>query len=259
MMSLDQIQKWFPEELQQRSLGMLREYLQYEILKIIFTSKHGGAYTFLGGTCLRIVYGTERFSEDLDFDNEGLTEAQFEETGATIKKKLELLGYSVSIRFIYKGAFHCNITFPGLLFDYGMSGHKEAKLLIKLDTEKQNYDYQRDLVRIQKFGVDADIFVTPPSLLVSQKIAAALGRKRPKGRDFYDLSWLINQGHLPDYAYLERAFQVSTPATLRALVADRISAFDFDQLTRDVSPFLFRKESLELVRTFPIFWRRVRL
>ena len=226
-MSLDQIQKWFPEDLQPRSLALLREYLQYEILKIIFASKHGDHYTFLGGTCLRIVYGTERFSEDLDFDNVGLEEKQFEETGVAIKKGLELLGYKVKIRFIYKGAFHCNITFPSLLFDYGMSGHKEAKLLIKLDTEKQHYDYQRDLVRIQKFGVDADIFATPPSLLVSQKIAAALGRKRPKGRDFYDLTWLLNQGHLPDYGYLQLRFDVADPAGLRSLVNERIAPLRF--------------------------------
>jgi hypothetical protein len=42
-------------------------------------------------------------------------------------------------------------------------------------------------------------------------------------------------------------------------VQHHIASFDFDQLTRDVAPFLFRKESLEMVQTFPDFWRRVKL
>ena len=193
---------------------MLREYLQYEILKMIFESKHASAYTFLGGTCLRLAYGTERFSEDLDFDNVGLTATDFEETGRAVQKGLELLGYKTRIKFSHKDAFHCKVTFPGILYDYGLSGHKEARIFIKLDSEKQDYDYQRELVRIQKFGVDTDIFVTPPDLLVSQKIAAVLGRKRPKGRDFYDLTWLLTQGHTPDYGYLNLRLGLADPAAV---------------------------------------------
>lgn len=237
----------------------MREYLQYEILKIIFESKHALAYTFLGGTCLRLVYGTDRFSEDLAFDNVGLSTTDFEDTGRAVQRGLELLGYQTTITFSHKDAFHCKVTFPGILYDYGLSGHKEARIFIKLDSEKQDYDYQRDLVRVQKFGVDTDIFVVPPALLTSQKIAAVLGRKRPKGRDFYDLVWLLSQGHQPDYGYLKVRFDLSEPAALRARVQHHIASFDFDQLTRDVAPFLFRKESLEMVQTFPDFWGRVKL
>ena len=46
----------------------LVEYLQSEILSILYNSKYGRHLSFLGGTCLRFVYGIERFSEDLDFD-----------------------------------------------------------------------------------------------------------------------------------------------------------------------------------------------
>ena len=259
MMLLNEIKKAYPDFLHDRGPFLLREYLQYEILKAIFESKYAMAYTFLGGTCLRLVYGTERFSEDLDFDNVGLSAADFEETGHAVQRWLELLGYQTSIKFSHKDAFHCKVTFPGILYDYGLSGHKEARIFIKLDSEKQNYDYQRELVHIQKFGVDADIFVTPPGLLVSQKIAAVLGRKRPKGRDFYDLTWLLTQGHSPDYGYLDVRFGLTDPATLRSRVAQHVASFDFDQLTRDVAPFLFRAESLEMVRSFPAFWGRVKL
>ncbi|MEN0049771.1 MAG: nucleotidyl transferase AbiEii/AbiGii toxin family protein [Bacteroidota bacterium] len=259
MMSLEEIRKEYPAFLHDQDPYLLREYLQHEILKIIFESKHALAYTFLGGTCLRLAYGTERFSEDLDFDNVGLSVAEFEETGQAVKRGLELLGYQTTIKFSHKDAFHCKVTFPGILYDYGLSGHKEARIFIKLDTEKQNYDYQRDLVRIQKFGVDADIFVTPPALLASQKIAAVLGRKRPKGRDFYDLVWLLTQGHLPDYGYLKLRFDIAAPNELRTRIQQHIASFDFEQLSRDVAPFLFRKENLEMIHTFPNFWQHVKL
>lgn len=258
MLTLDQIRKYFPEEVSEFGLDMLREYLQYQILKAIFESKYADKYTFLGGTCLRIAYKTERFSEDLDFDNAELTQAEFEETGKIVKRWLELLGFNVSIRFSHKGAFHCHVKFPALLFDYGLSGHKEAKLLIKLDTEKQHYDYIPNIHQLNNFGVNADIRVTPLPLLASQKVAAVMGRKRPKGRDFYDLHWIL-QRTTPDYGYLIDRFEVNNAVDLRKMVKMRIAQFDFNHLARDVQPFLFSRGDVALVRQFPEFWEGVRL
>lgn len=258
MLTLDQIRKYFPEEVSEFGLDMLREYLQYQILKAIFESKYADKYTFLGGTCLRIAYKTKRFSEDLDFDNVELTQAEFEETGEIVKRWLELLGFNVSIRFSHKGAFHCHVKFPALLFDYGLSGHKEAKLLIKLDTEKQHYDYIPNIYQLNNFGVNADIRVTPLPLLASQKVAAVMGRKRPKGRDFYDLYWIL-QRTTPDYGYLVDRFEIDNASDLRGMVTERITRFDFDGLGQDVRPFLFDGRDVELVRGFREFWEEVRL
>lgn len=259
MMDLNQIEQWFPEEQRHRGIDMLREYLQYEVLRILFDSKYGHLFTFLGGTCLRIAYSTDRFSEDLDFDNEGLKTEDFEACMLIIQRGLELLGYTVKIRFAYKGAYHCKITFPSLLYHYELSPHKEAKLMIKLDTEKQHFSYERKLVTLNKFGVDSEILVTPLPLLASQKVAAIMGRKRPKGRDFYDLHWILQQGTRPDYDYLNNRFEVTNPRMLRQLVASRIENFDFSQLAEDVRFFLFQAEDAENVRNFPTFWQTVRL
>lgn len=258
MMELQEIQKWFPNELQTEKMQMLREYLQYEILKAIFESKYGHKYTFLEGTCLRIAYETQRFSEDLDFDNTGLQKTEFEETAAIVQRHLELRGYEVGLKFAYKGAFHCNVRFPALLFKYGLSGHKEAKLLIKIDTEKQHYTYDREIFALNKFGVQADIRVTPLSLLASQKIAAIMGRKRPKGRDFYDLHFIL-QRTKPDYGYLNERFGVQTPEALRTLVNERISGFDMALLGKDVAPFLMTRTDVATVSDFAVFWGEVEL
>ena len=253
MLDMPQIQKEFPEFLHAKKLFLLREYLQYELLKIIFQSKYAHKYTFLGGTCLRIGYNTERFSEDLDFDNVGLDQAEFEETAKIIKRQMYLLGFDIELRYAYKGAYHCNVKFPGILYNYAISGHKEAKLLIKMDTEKQHYDYQRELIKIDKFGIQEEILAVPLSLLASQKIAAIMGRKRPKGRDFYDLHWIL-QRTTPDYGYLKDRFNVTSGPQLKRLLTERIAPFDFNQLADDVQPFLFRLADVETVRNFPTFW-----
>lgn len=258
MMEMKEILRWYPEELHTKKAQMLREYLQYEILKAIFQSKYNYKYTFLGGTCLRIAYNTERFSEDLDFDNVGLEQAEFEETAEIVMRHLKLLGYEVTLSFAYKGAFHCNVRFPALLYKYELSGHKEAKLLIKLDTEKQNFDYEREIYDLNKFGVRADIRVTPLALLASQKVAAILGRKRPKGRDFYDLSFILEKTR-PNYDYLYHRFQVNSPGELRTLVRDGTAAFDFAELARDVSPFLQKQEDIARVAGFREYWEKVGL
>lgn len=258
MMELSEIKRAYPEYLHDEPVQLLREYLQYEILQLIAKSKYGHRYTFLGGTCLRIAYDSQRFSEDLDFDNKDLTEVDFEATAAIVKKGLEMLGYVVTTKFTYKWAFHCGIKFPGVLFDYKLSGHKEARLLIKLDTEKQQYDYAPRLIRIQKIGVDADLFVVPPELLCAQKIAAVLGRKRPKGRDFYDLHYLLPQ-HKPDLGYLQLKFGITTTEELRRRVEEHTRDFDFERLAADVEPFLFQAGDERPVATFREWWEEVAL
>ena len=139
---------------------MLREYLQYKILEIVYASGYANFLCFLGGTCLRIVHGNQRFSEDLDFDNRGLKEEQFAEIADIIKKQLEREGYDIEIKLVMRGAWHCYIKFPsrltvgqGLLFGEGLSEHKEEKILIQIDTEPQFYNFEPERVILNKFEV----------------------------------------------------------------------------------------------------------
>ena len=82
MLTLTEIEKNYPENLRGFKRFLLREYLQHKILQIIYDSKYANSLTFLGGTCLRIVHGNTRFSEDLDFDNFRLKEDVFESIAA---------------------------------------------------------------------------------------------------------------------------------------------------------------------------------
>jgi len=64
MLSLNQIKSFYPQSLQSFERFMIREYLQFKILEIIFETTYAAKLSFLGGTCLRIVHQNQRFSED---------------------------------------------------------------------------------------------------------------------------------------------------------------------------------------------------
>jgi predicted nucleotidyltransferase component of viral defense system len=97
MISLEQISAQFPAHLALQKQAMLREYLQCEILEILFESPFATQFSFLGGTCLRLVHGNNRFSEDLDFDNFGLTPANFDAVADHVQKGLERKGFRVEV------------------------------------------------------------------------------------------------------------------------------------------------------------------
>jgi len=249
MMPLSEIRKSYPPALHGKSAFLLREYLQYKILELVFTSMHADKFAFLGGTCLRIVHDNQRFSEDLDFDNFDLSENDFEAVAADIQAGLEREGYRVEMRNVLRGAYHCYIRFPGLLFESGLSGHKEARILINLDTEPQHFAFQPETVFLNRFDVFAGIRCTPPDLLLSQKICAVTGRKQPKGRDFFDTVFLLGRTR-PNYEFLKTKLNLGTPEQLREHLILQCQSLDFQALAQDVQPFLFNPVDARRVLLF---------
>lgn len=250
MLPLNEIRPYYPEELHQFPRFMLREYLQYKILEILYESPYATDLCFLGGTCLRIVHGNRRFSADLDFDNISLEEDDFEEVPKEIQKGLEREGYEVELKTVMKGAWHCHIKFPGLLFDEGLSGHQEQKILIQLDTEPQHFDYEPEQFLLNRFEVFTTIWTTPLSLLMAQKIYAIINRNRGKGRDFYDLVFLMGRDIKPNYHYLDTKVSVSDPKSLKEALLDRCQQLDMETMATDVEPFLFDPSDVKKVKKF---------
>ncbi|MBK6902223.1 MAG: nucleotidyl transferase AbiEii/AbiGii toxin family protein [Saprospirales bacterium] len=252
MLSLSEIKLNYPEQLRDRGEFLLREYLQCKILELIFQSDFASKFAFLGGTCLRIVHNNQRFSEDLDFDNFDLSEKDFESVAELIRKGLEEQGLRIEMRNVIRGAYHCYIRFPGLLFEAGLSGHKEAKILINLDTEAQNFPFETKRFLLNRFDVVVNIHTTPPDILLSQKIAAITQRRQPKGRDFFDALFLWSFVK-PNYEFLIKKLDISDSADLKRHLIGVCEKFDFDQLASDVEPFLFDPMAVRRVLLFPDF------
>lgn len=249
MLTLEQIEQQYPENIRAFKRGILREYLQYKILEIIFSSEFASKLSFMGGTVLRLVYGNTRFSEDLDFDNFGLTENEFDELSEIIKKGLEAQGLKTEINTVAKGAFRCNIRLPEILFANQLSPFKEEKILIQVDSFAQNFNYKPEKKNLNKFDVFSEIFTTPPDVLLSQKIYAIFNRKRAKGRDFYDIVFLLSFAK-PNYEYLKQKINVSSPEELKQKIALLCAELNFDELAKDAEPFLFSPQDSKKIKLF---------
>ncbi len=258
MLSIKEIEKLYPEKLRVHKRFILREYLQHKILELIFEGKYGSKLCFLGGTSLRIVHNNTRFSEDLDFDCLKLTERSFLAIAKEIKKGLEREGYDVEFRELSKGTFHCYIKFPGLLFKEGLSGHKEEKILIQLDAEPQNYKFKPETFILNKFDVFTTILITPKPILLSQKIYASINRKQAKGRDFFDIIFLLKDT-LPDYKYLEQKLGIKTEKQLKEKLLARCKKLNMKQVANDVKPFLFDSKDAKKVELFEKYIAQVKL
>jgi len=257
MLSLSQIQTQYPAALQPFSRFILREYLQHKLLQLIYDSPLGERFFFLGGTCLRIVHGNSRFSEDLDFDNTGVTAAEFEELAAVVVRGMKLEGYEVDMKMVRKDAYHCHVRFPALLFKEGLSGHREERILIQLDTEPQHFAFKPDLYLLNRFDIFTQIQTTPPDLLLAQKFYAILNRVRNKGRDFYDAVFLLGRQVRPNYAYLTQKRGIETPADLQAQLLAHCQTLDMQAMADDVRPFLFNPREDRLVTLFPHYIQQV--
>jgi predicted nucleotidyltransferase component of viral defense system len=238
MLNFNDILSTYPEKLHAFKTNILKEYLQYKILDIIFSTPYAQKLVFLGGTSIRIIYNSSRFSEDLDFDNLGLTQADFKKISQIIKHQLELDGYTVEIKNVFKGAYHCYIKFPGILFHNNLSGFKEEKILIQLDTEPQKYKYTADKYLLNKFGFFRYLNVTPIDLLLAQKICTIFTRKRTKGRDFFDVVFLMSKTE-PDFKLLKLKLNIDSRKKLIARLKQKIKILNFKILAKDIEPFLF--------------------
>ncbi len=259
MLSLNEIKPYYPESLQIYERLIIREYLQYKILEIIFETPYENKLSFLGGTCLRIVHGNRRFSEDLDFDNFKLSMEDFSSITKTVKTELERLGYEVEFRNVNKGAYHCYIRFPELLYKEGLTNHKEEKILIQLDTESHDFYFKPDQPLLNKFDVFTQINATPKDLLLAQKFYAVINRKRNKGRDFFDIIFLLSQGLVPNYEYLHAKIGVQKPEELRQRIIEKCSELDMKAMAIDVKPFMLDSKDEKKVLLFPKYMEEVKL
>lgn len=237
MLTLEQIKKYYSEKVFRKNLkAVFVEYLQYEILDSIFKQKGSEKLSFMGGTAIRIIYGGNRFSEDLDFDNFGLNFSDFKKMLERVVYDMKVKGFEIEFRFVKKGAYHCYIKFPKLLFENNLTNYESEKILIRIDTVKKKKIAKPNVVLIDKFNVYRNILVNSKEVLLAQKIMAILGRARAKGRDFYDVSFLLGMVDV-DYVFLEKSIGINKKE-LKNKILSRVKSVNLEELTKDVMPFL---------------------
>ena len=228
---------------------MLREYLQYKALQYVYESVFGSNLVFMGGTAIHIFYGCNRFSEDLDFDNRGLTTGDFSELGKYVVRRFLLEDVECRANLRSSRAFTIRLCFPRILQRWELTGHPDELMMIKIDAFPQEYDCRPSIRMLNKLDVLAKIPVTPPAVLLSQKLYAILTRKRLMGRDIYDASWLLGQT-IPDLSYLEKHCGIRDRTELKERLSDRIQSVPMTSLLQDVEPFIPDRSGLLRLETF---------
>ena len=249
MLDLKQIESFYPDRMRPFKRNLLREYLQCKILEAVFLSEFAERVAFMGGTAIHIVHANTRFSEDLDFDNLGLRREDFERLTKMVQKRLGLEGYEADIRNSFKEAYRSRINIANVLYENGLSAHKEEMMSIHLDAEPQRFSYKPDKIILNKFEVFIRINVVPLDVLLSQKIFAIFKRKRPMGRDFYDAIFLFSKTK-PSLTYLKEKLSIESPEELKRRLMERCESLDFKQLSKDVEHFLFNPADAEKVLLF---------
>jgi len=256
MIQLNQIRNYFPATIRDNAAfgkHMIKEYLQLAILDFLSTTPYVRKTTFIGGTNLRLVKGIDRFSEDLDFDCKDFSKDEFSEMTDAVVRFLRRSGWQVETRDRDNPkltAFRCSIHFPELLFDLGLSGHREERFLIKIESQDQGVEYKPIVTNISGCGFFFPFPVPSDGVLCSMKIAAMLSRA--KGRDFYDLMFLLAQA-TPDYDFLEKRCGIATLEQLKSATVERLKTVDLKSKQRDFEHLLFYRDNSARVLRFGDF------
>ena len=254
MIDIEYIRSFFPPAIAHESRFdryMLKEYLQLLILDHLSTTPYIHKVTFIGGTNLRLIQGIDRFSENLDFDCKDLNEEEFLAMTDSVIKYLRQNNVKVEPRDKPNPrltASRRNLHFPEMLFDLGLTGHKEERLLLKIEAQDQGVFYRPEVVTINRMGFFFNLQVPPLDVLCAMKFAAILARH--KGRDFYDSIFLLSKTK-PNLDFLQASAGIASLTDLKAAVIERLNEIDLQKKKRDFMHLLFNEENAERILQFP--------
>jgi len=234
-------------------LSMLRSVLEKEVLHhdILSTLENAGfldSLTFIGGTCLRACYGSERLSEDLDFTG-----------GFTFDKTiLKDLGLVLQAGLEAKYGLQVNVSEP-----VREEGNVDTwKVRVVTRPEQPNLPVQRihiDICSIESrdlrpsmlrnyYGIDmgtSGLILQVESreeILVDKILALALRPNRIKNRDVWDIVWLHRQGILVNPALLKEKMQdrKTDAVVLKSKLDERLASLPgaFDEYRKEMVRFL---------------------
>jgi predicted nucleotidyltransferase component of viral defense system len=249
----------------------LKEIIQEIALLGFWRSKFFEKASFYGGSALRILYGLDRFSEDLDFSllnrNKKFSLMSY---CKAIENELKSFGFSVTIEEKKKktqtnidSAFIKTGTLQNMIMiDTPKSAikriHPGKILKIKLEV---------DVNPPQGFRVEAKYLFHPVPFLINTyvqpdlfagKLHAVLCRSwgnRVKGRDWYDMVWFVGRDIAVHLKHLENRMKQTgflkknaclNEKTLKGMLLEKIKTTDFDKAKEDVENFLKDTSSLKL-------------
>ena len=236
---------------------VMREYLQTSVLEKLQAAGAMRTLAFVGGTALRVLYGMQRYSEDLDFT---LTDRaggyDLPKYAQKVVAGLRREGFPAEGDVRTRGVVHAaRLRFPGLPYELEVSPQRTASLMIKLEVDTQPPDGALlDVSVVRSHGYLLQLQHHDRASLLAGKLHAVLTRSYAKGRDLYDLVWYLSDRTWPDpnLTLLNNALQQTgwsgpalTTSSWRAAVQRRIRGLDWEKVRADVGWLLVRPSELE--------------
>lgn len=239
----------------------LREIMQEVALAGLYRAGFFEKAAFYGGTALRIFYGLDRFSEDLDFSlldkNKdfslesylGAIETEFESLGmkVSVNEKKKTKHTNVDSAFLKSETIWRELVLESVIPQSGLSSVPSLKIKLEVDTEPPLGFETEEKLLLKPFSFYVKCFTAPD--LFAGKMHALLFRKwqkRVKGRDWYDLEWYIRKGiplHLDHF--LIRAKESSdwkkpiiTETEFIDLVFNKIDNVSIENIKEDIIRFI---------------------
>lgn len=243
----------------------LREIIQEIAVVGLWRAQFFQHAAFYGGTALRILYGLDRFSEDLDFTLlKSDSTFSWNPYGKQLVEELNSYGFAVSltekekkIESPIRSAFLKTNTRQELLkvgvSDGQLRGvHPETLIRIKIEVDTDPPLIYETEQRYLSDPFPAPITTVKKDGLFASKMYTALFRtwkNRVKGRDWYDVVWFIRSGvplSLPLFCACSKEFSSLTPEEFIKLAHDQIERLDLKAAADDVRPFLRDTSQLDL-------------
>ena len=240
--------------------NMLKETMQHYILASL--SKHGlfSEAIFHGGTCLRIVSGMARFSEDLDFLLKA-PDARFKWQKYLARVQQDCAGEGLEFESVdrepcetaVRKAFLKTDSIGSLLtFQLPFGRHRTRKIRVKLEVDT-NPPYGSSIeTAYLMFPRPEPLTVQTLESSFALKLHALLCRTYVKGRDWYDFLWYVARKTRPDLPLLANALEQQGPwagsspdvthTWLTENLKTKIDAIDWTLASDDVQRFLPHSE-----------------
>jgi hypothetical protein len=238
--------------------NVAREYLQARILGCLQRAGAMVPLAFHGGMALRILYASDRYSEDLDFALErDRSQYDFRAYLRAIQNQLTAEAYAIDLKVNDRKVVHSAfVRFAGLLLELGLSPHREKVLSVKIEVDTNppvGAVLERTVIRRH---VMLHLQHYDPSSLLAGKLHAILQRPYLKGRDVYDLLWYLGDPDwpAPNLTLLNNALRQTgwddrpvTESNWREAVRNRLQTMAWDRVVADVRPFLEPSANLDLL------------
>jgi predicted nucleotidyltransferase component of viral defense system len=267
---IEQMLKTYDDQPSMDKKNVVKEIMQEMVLCGLSRAGFFKKAAFYGGTALRIFYGLDRFSEDLDFSLKAKDE-DFDLTTyfPLLKKEIAAFGLQLDIEEKVKSvdspiqsAFLKGNTRKHLLLFYGNEAlpgiHPGERIRIKFEVDTSPPEYAGFEHRYRLLPSPYEVALYDASSLFAGKIHAVLCRgwkNRVKGRDLYDYISFLSRNMPVNLAHLQARLQQNgylklgddfSLTDLKRHLSNRFEAIDYKQAKEDVIPFIRNTDSLHV-------------